>query len=78
MALNDAQLHELSHPLRLRIFEMFANDPARSLSAADVKHDLEKKAEATVSQVAYHLARLQGVGLVPGPPTRNSGSHGIS
>lgn len=71
MALNNAQLQALSHPLRLRILGMVANDPGRSLSPVDIANDLGKG--ATVSQVAYHLARLQDVELVHEQATRDDG-----
>lgn len=65
--LNDVQLRVLRHGTRLRILGLFASDPARSLSPADVTNDLRGEIEATVSQVAYHLARLQAADLIPSP-----------
>lgn len=65
MALNDAQLRALSHPLRLRILGLYATDPVRSLSPADLMGEMGDNDSANVSQVAYHLARLQAVDLVP-------------
>lgn len=70
MALNEEQLRALNHPLRLRILGMIANDPSRSLSPADLRDDLTTQVQATISQVAYHLARLQAVDLVPEPVGR--------
>lgn len=76
MALDDAQLRALSHPLGLRILGIYASDPARSLSPADLMRELGDDVCANVSQVAYHLARLQAVDLVPEPARRGRGAYG--
>lgn len=78
MALNDAQLRALSTPLGLRILGMYATDPARSLSPADLMRELGDDVSANVSQVAYQLARLQDVDLVPEAARRGRGAYGGS
>jgi hypothetical protein len=55
-----------SHPLRLRIVELFAKDPDRSSAVGDLASDLgDDFAAFSVAQVNYHLRYLQRVGLVP-------------
>lgn len=76
MALNDAQLRALSHPLRLRILGTYAQHPTRSLSPVDLMQELGDDVSVNVSQVAYHLARLQAVDLVPEPARRGRGARG--
>lgn len=61
------QERELRHPIRLRIWEMYEQDQDRSLSPRDLRHDMSSDTATlpAISQVNYHLRRLQLVGLVP-------------
>jgi hypothetical protein len=64
------QQRELLHPTRFRIWELYTKNPDRSLTALAFHGDLikeEKFRDLTVSQVSYHLARLQDAELVPLP-----------
>ena len=57
----------LDHPMRLRILELHRSDKGRSLAADELATDLEALGEEveSVGQVAYHLARLTDVDLLP-------------
>lgn len=64
------QMQVLSHPVRLGILGLFTKDAARSLAATDLLGDLiaedpEMFGEFSVSQIAYHRARLQDAQLLP-------------
>lgn len=62
------QTHALSHPLRLRILELYARDRSRSLSVESLTTDLVRTPEhehVKPSEVNYHRARLLDVGLLP-------------
>lgn len=61
------QKRELEHPVRLCIWKMYERDPDRSLAPRDLRHDMSPAEELRppVSQVNYHLRRLQLVGLIP-------------
>jgi hypothetical protein len=60
------QERELEHPTRLLVWEACERDPDRSLAPQDIHRDVSPTAKGpvTVSQVNYHLRRLQKVGLV--------------
>lgn len=65
------QMQAFSHPVRLGILGLFTKDAGRSLAASDLLHDLiaedaDTFGEFSVSQVAYHRARLQDAKLLPG------------
>lgn len=56
----------LAHPIRLRILELSTRDPTRPLAASTFFPDLTGEFdELTLSQVGYHLARLQDAELLP-------------
>lgn len=60
------QARELAHPTRLRIWWMYGQDRNRSLLPRDLQRGLsDMEEQPTISQVNYHLRRLQRVGLVP-------------
>lgn len=64
------RMQALSHPVRLGILGLFKEDANRSLAATDLLADLVAEdpdtfAEFSVSQVAYHRARLQDAQLLP-------------
>lgn len=64
------QTQALSHPVRLRILELFTRDTGRSLAAVDLRAALVSEDAATfekygVGQVLYHRARLQAAELLP-------------
>jgi hypothetical protein len=64
------QTQALSHPVRIGILGVFTKDPVRSLAASDLLDDLiaedpDMFGEFSVSQVAYHRARLQDAQLLP-------------
>lgn len=64
------QMQAFSHPVRLGILGLFTKDAARSLAASDLLDDLiaedpDMFEEFSVSQVAYHRARLQDAQLLP-------------
>ena len=62
------ETHALSHPLRLRILEMFARDRSRSLSVEALTADLTRTPDfqhVEENQVNYHRARLLDVDLLP-------------
>jgi hypothetical protein len=64
------QTRALAHPLRFRIWSMFREEPDRLLSAAELHADLNRADEfcdMSVSQVAYHVARLRDAQLIPTP-----------
>ena len=65
---NQRQIEALSHPVRLRIWSLFTDDPDRPLTVGALHADLTKEDEfrdVTVSQVNYHLARLKEAQLLP-------------
>jgi len=64
------QMQALSHPVRIGILGLFTKDPVRSLAACDLLDDLiaedpDMFGGFSVSQVAYHRARLQDAQLLP-------------
>jgi hypothetical protein len=62
------EIHALSHPLRLRILELFARDRRRSLSVEALTVDLAKTPDfeyVKEDEVNYHRARLLDVELLP-------------
>jgi hypothetical protein len=60
------EVQVLSHPIRLRIVELFTDDPDRSLAVADLTADLgDGFAGVTAGQVNYHLRYLQRAGWIP-------------
>lgn len=60
------QMQAFSHPIRLRIVELFTDDPDRSLAVADLTADVGEGFDGvSASQVNYHLRYLQRAGLVP-------------
>ncbi len=63
------QTQAISHPVRLRILELFTRDTDRSLAAADLRAALVSEDAAFekygVGQVLYHRARLQAAELLP-------------
>jgi hypothetical protein len=62
------ETHVLSHPLRLRILELFARDRGRSLSIEALTADLAKTPDfehVTEREVNYHRARLLDTELLP-------------
>lgn len=64
------QKRALAHPLRFRIWSLSMADTDRPLAATALHADLVKEGEfrdLSASQVHYHLARLQDVGLLPAP-----------
>lgn len=64
------QQRTLAHPIRFRIWSHFTEEPDRPLTALAFHGDLIKEEmfqDLTVSQVSYHLARLQDAGLIPVP-----------
>lgn len=62
------QERELEHPIRLRIWELYGDDRDRSLAAEVLQGQMTGMKETpSLSQVSYHLGRLQLVGLVPEP-----------
>jgi len=60
-----SQEKALSNPIRLKIMGLFTTDESRPLTAAAVTDDLLRFANVSVSQVAYHLARLRDAELIP-------------
>ena len=60
------QERELQHPTRLLLWEACEREPSRSLAPKDLHREVSPKAKEplAVSQVNYHLRRLQKVGLV--------------
>lgn len=64
----EALLRAFKHPLRIRILEFSIRKPGQALSASELKDVLERDGEhLKVSELAYHLARLQEVELIPRP-----------
>ena len=63
------QIEALTHPIRLRILELFTNDTDRSLAAHVLAAELTTLGaefkDVTVSQIGYHVARLQDADLLP-------------
>lgn len=62
------ELHALSHPLRLRLFELFTEDTRRSLTASAFYADLSKTCEykdVPLAQIKYHVGVLQRAQLLP-------------
>lgn len=62
------ETHALSHPLRLRILELFARDRRRSLSVEALTADLTKTPDfqhVQEREVSYHRARLLDTELLP-------------
>lgn len=59
------QIGELTHPIRLRILELAETDPRQSLTASALASEMADL-DVNTAQVAYHLARLQDAGLLPG------------
>ena len=64
------QIQAISHPVRLRILELFTRDTSRSLAAVDLRVALVSEDAAAfekygVGQVLYHRARLQDAHLLP-------------
>ena len=62
------ETHALSHPLRLRILELFARDRDRSLSVEALTADLARTPEfghVNEREVSYHRARLLDAELLP-------------
>lgn len=58
----------LTHDIRLRIMQLYMDDTGRSLSAAALKADLAREPEfreVTISQIHYHVTRLQDAELLP-------------
>lgn len=58
----------LNHDIRVRLMQLHMEDSGRSLTAAALQADLardERFRDVTISQVQYHLARLQDVELLP-------------
>jgi hypothetical protein len=61
------QKRELEHPIRFRIWELCERDRDRSLAPRELQSQMMDMEEPpSLSQVNYHLRRLQLVGLVPG------------
>lgn len=64
--LNHRQVEALSHPIRLRIMELFSRNASRSLAVADLAADLgDDFKDVSLSKVNYHLRHLQDVELIP-------------
>jgi hypothetical protein len=63
------QTQAISHPVRLRILELFTRDTDRSLAAVDLRAALVSEDDAFekygIGQVLYHRARLQAADLLP-------------
>jgi len=64
------QIKALSHPVRIKILDLFTKDRGRSLAAdvllADlIEIDRDTFLNFNLSQIAYHRARLQDVNLIP-------------
>ena len=60
------QTQALSHPVRLRILELFTRDRGRSLAAELLAEDLAPDfPKLRIAQVAYHVARLKDAQLLP-------------
>lgn len=60
------QARELEHPIRFRIWKLYGQNHYRSLAPKDLQGEMSDiKVPPSVSQVNYHLRRLQLVGLVP-------------
>ncbi|MGN6254106.1 MAG: helix-turn-helix domain-containing protein [Solirubrobacterales bacterium] len=56
----------LAHPIRLRILDLFTCDPIRPLTASTFFRDLSSEFDdITLSQIRYHLVRLQDAELLP-------------
>lgn len=64
-ARKEREAYARSHPIRARILELYEEDEGRSLTAADLRPELEELPGATLVGVAYHLQVLRGVGLLP-------------
>jgi len=60
----DQEAYARGHPIRARILELYEEDAGRSLTAADLRPELEELPGATLAGVAYHLQVLRNVGLV--------------
>lgn len=60
------QERELEHPTRKLLWTVCMLDPSRSLALTDLHREVSPLSEVplTISQVNYHLRRLQKVGLV--------------
>lgn len=54
-----------SHPVRLRILELYERDSRRSLLAQDLLPELGDE-KTTHSAIAYHVRILRQAGLLPG------------
>jgi len=67
--LDTDQLHALAHPIRIRIVALFTEDTDRALTPKAVVRALAVEAadlgRLSISQVAYHLARLRDARLLP-------------
>ncbi len=68
--LESDQTQALRHPVRLGILGLVTKDRGRSLTADDLRADLTAEdpdtfGEFSVSQIAYHRARLQDADLLP-------------
>ncbi|HEU5063939.1 MAG TPA: helix-turn-helix domain-containing protein [Solirubrobacterales bacterium] len=60
------QKQALDHPLRLRVLELFAQKPERSLAAESLAADLaDRFPDVKIRQVAYHVAVLKDARLLP-------------
>lgn len=60
------QTQALSHPIRLRIMELFTKDTDRPLGAESLAANLHADfPEVKVRQVAYHVAVLKDAQLIP-------------
>jgi DNA-binding transcriptional ArsR family regulator len=56
----------LAHPIRLRILDLSTRDPTRPLTASTFFPDLAGEFDGlSLSQVRYHLDRLQDAELLP-------------
>jgi DNA-binding transcriptional ArsR family regulator len=61
------QTQALSHPIRLRILELFKRDTDRALAAQSLVSDLAADYPGVeIRQVAYHVAVLRDADLLPG------------
>lgn len=60
------QTQALSHPVRLRILELFTKDQGRTLAAEALAADLIADfPNVKIRQVAYHVTVLKDAQLIP-------------
>jgi Fe2+ or Zn2+ uptake regulation protein len=66
--LTTAQERARVSPVRARMLDLYEDDHSRSMTPQDLVNELTREGwEVSLSQVNYHLRRLQDAKLVPAP-----------